>query len=129
MCFDSNGTAPRNQAEFDRNFNSDASIAPGMAGVGRAIANAQGAPTSASQSAPYQSIYNKPLDPVQTPAPQTSGPYQSAYNTPQTPAPQAPTQGLPYPSAYKAPASVGDVMRRSAPTAGARTPGSGRVVS
>lgn len=123
MCFDSNGTPPRNQAEFDRNFNSDVGIGPGLAGFAAAQTN-----SAAPQGSPYQSVYNKPLEPVQAP-PQTSGPYQSAYNTPQTPAPQAPPQGSPYPSAYKAPASVGDVMRQSAPSTGARTPGSGRVVS
>lgn len=121
MCFEANGTPPKNQAEFDQNFNSSTGIGPGMAGVGQAMVNAQ-----QPQSAPYQSVYNKPLEDTKPVAP-TSSPYPSAYNTPQQPTTPAPAQSSPFQSAYKAPTSVADTFKQSAPRAS--NTGSGRVVS
>ena len=124
MCFDSNGNAPKNQAEFNQNFNSDVGIGPGFAGFATALA--RGSQPAAPASAPYQSVYNKPLTP-EPPAAPVSSPYPSAYTA--APAPQTqPGAPAPRAGAYGGPpTSIGDVMRQSAPSS-TRATGSGRVV-
>lgn len=115
MCFDSNGTMARNQAEFDQNFNSSTGLGAPMAGFGKAMLSAYNSSQPVKASAPQQ-------------AP-TSAPFASAYNTPQ-PAPQQ-TQvpgGAPYPSVYTNKDGIGSVFRDAGATAPRGANGSGRVI-